>query len=325
MWASAEWRSQVQTWVTQVLSTFNIEQTGPTSGPRIRFWSVQLTIPTDHGTLWFKENNPGQFQEASIAAALSEVAPDHVVSPLAIEPTKGWMLSPDHGATLATLESTDYALWSRVVTDFAGLQQQVAPHGKRLFAAGLVGMEPGIAANFVSNQLLLHIGLPQEHPLHLSAEDADGIYASVPGVEDAASQLNSLGVPLSLEHNDLHSNNAFIPGTSTDPLRFIDFGDSFWAHPLSSLYVPLQVMKETWKVQADDPRIRRVLSAYLQRWTAYAPMDALRDALEPALQLARINRYASWLRLLIHADDESMKQYGPHALEQLRTLTDPVL
>ena len=185
LWKSAAWKSQVESWVSQVLATFNIEQTGPVSEPRIRFWSVLLTIPTDHGKLWFKENNPGQFQEASIVAALAEIAPDRVVTPLAIEPTRGWLISPDHGATLATLASRDYALWARVVTDFAELQQQVAPHKDRLLGAGLVSLAPGIAGNFVSNQLLLHTGLPEEHPLHLNAGQADGIYASVPAIEDA--------------------------------------------------------------------------------------------------------------------------------------------
>lgn len=325
LWKSAAWQSQVQSWVSQVLATFNIEQIGPMSEPRIRFWSVLLTVPTDHGKLWFKENNPGQFQEASIVAALAEVVPQHVVTPLAIEPTRGWMISPDHGATLATLESSDYALWARVLTDFAELQQQTVQHGKRLMDAGLASLEPGIAGNFVSNQLLLHTGLPEEHPLHLNAEEADRVYASVPRIEDAAARLKALGVPLSLEHNDLHPNNAFIPGSSTDPLRFFDFGDSYWAHPFSSLYVPLQAMKENWETGPDDARIRRVLTAYLERWTAYAPLPRLREALEPALQLGRLNRYASWLRLLIHADDESMREYGPHALQYLQTITHRVL
>ena len=325
LWRSPDWQSQVQSWISQVLATFNIEQTGPMSEPRIRFWSVLLTIPTDHGKLWFKENNPGQFQEASIIAALAEIAPERVVAPLAIEPTRGWMISADHGATLATLKSTDYALWARVLTDFAGLQQQAVPQGESLLRAGLVSMEPSIAGNFVSNQLLLHTGLPADHPLHLGAEEADRIYASVPAIETAAATLNALGVPLSLEHNDLHPNNAFIPGSSTDPLRFFDFGDSYWAHPFSSLYVPLGAMMESWESTPDDARIRRVLTAYLERWMTYAPLPALWEALEPALQLGRLNRYASWLRLLIHADDESMREYGPSALRYLRTITEPAL
>lgn len=325
LWQSAAWRANVQTWISQVLATYNIEQTGPLSDARIRFWSVQLTVPTNYGKLWFKENNPGQFQEASVVAALAEIAPTHVVAPLAVEPTRGWMVSADHGATLATLPTTDYALWARVVTDFAELQQQAAPHGKTLRAAGLQSMEPGIAGNFVSNQLLLHTGLPEEHPLHLNAEQADRVYSSVPGIEEAAAQLDALAVPLTLEHNDLHPNNAFIPGSSTDPLRFVDFGDSLWAHPFTTLFVPVGAMREAWQSGPDDSRIRRVLTSYLERWTEYAPLPQLRAALEPALMLGRVNRYASWLRLLIHADDTSMREFAPHALHYLQSITKPVL
>ncbi|WP_028281414.1 phosphotransferase [Arthrobacter sp. H5] len=324
-WASPEWRGQVQTWIGQVLGAFNIVQTGPLDQPRTRFWSAQFTVPTDHGRMWFKENNPGQFQEAAIVACLAELAPAQVVEPLAIDPTRGWMISPDHGATLATLKSTDYQLWSRVLTDFAGLQRKLVPHGKRLMDAGLASMDPAIAGNFVSNQLLLHTGLPPEHPLHLDASAADHIHASVPRIEEAATALKALGIPLSLQHNDLHANNAFIPGTSTDPLRFFDFADAYWAHPFSSLYVPLGIMMEQWQAGPDDARIRRVITTYLECWTDYAPLPELRAGLEPALQLGRLQRYGSWLRLLIHADDESMTEYGPPALAYLMKITKPVL
>lgn len=70
---------------------------------------------------------------------------------------------------------------------------------------------------------------------------------------------------------------------------------------------------------------RRVIAAYLERWTAYAPLPQLWAALEPALKLGRVNRYASWLRLLIHADDDSMRTFAPHALKYLQSVTEPVL
>ncbi|WP_026553204.1 phosphotransferase [Arthrobacter sp. H20] len=325
VWASPSWREEVQQWITLVLDNCNLTQTGPLEAARIRFWATQLTVSTNHGQLWFKANNPGQFTEAAVVACLSELVPDHVAAPLAIEPAKGWLLTPDHGKTLASLKSTDYQLWVRVVKDFADLQKQLIPHRNPLAAAGLVSMDPRIAGNFASNQLLLHTGLPPEHPLRLSPQAADGVYASVPALEEAAAAVLASGVPLTLEHNDLHPGNAFIPGITTAPLRFFDFGDSYWAHPFSSLYVPLSVMQEQWQTTVDDPRIRRVITAYLECWTDYAPLPELRLAVEPALQLARLHRYGSWLRLLIHADDASMGEYGPHALDHLRTLTDPVL
>jgi hypothetical protein len=60
VWASPEWRQQAEQWIDLVLETFGVARTGPVEQPRIRFWSTQLTVPTDHGTLWFKVTNNAQ-------------------------------------------------------------------------------------------------------------------------------------------------------------------------------------------------------------------------------------------------------------------------
>ena len=146
--------------------------------------------------------------------------------------------------------------------------------------------------------------------------------ASSPG---APASGTLAGVPLSLDHNDLHARNCFLPGSSTDPLRFFDFADAYWAHPFSALLVPVTQMREQWNTTADDPRILAVVDAYLDHWTSYAPLSELRTAVEPALRVGGVHRYGSWLRLLVYADDDSMRAYAPAALHYLRTLTDPVL
>lgn len=325
VWASPGWRRQAEQWIDLVLENLGVVRTGAVEQPRIRFWSTQLTVPTDHGLLWFKENNPGQSAEAGIVTALADLAPDHVLAPLATEPSRGWMLTSDHGATLDTLTADSTAIWTRVVSDFAELQKLVAPHGERLAQAGLVIMNPEVAADFVENQLRLHTGLPVGHPLHLSAAEADDVERRLPAIGAAVEVLRSVGVPLSLDHNDLHARNCFLPGSSAAPLRFFDFADSYWAHPFSALLVPITQMREQWGTTAEDPRIRSVVAAYLERWTDHAPLPELRTAVEPALQLAGVHRYGSWLRLLVHADDHSMRTYAPKALQYLRTLMDTVL
>ncbi len=324
-WASEEWRGRVQLWISQVLPTFGLSQVGPLMSQHITFWSTQLVVPTDQGKIWFKENNPGQFAEASIMAALADIVPDHVSPPLAIEPSKGWMLTFDHGATLSSLHSDDSDIWVRALTDFADLQRSVVPHVDTLTTAGLVIMNPEVAANFVENQLLLHTGLPRAHPLHLAAADADHVLVQLPAVAEAVDVLRDVGVPLSLDHNDLHPGNAFLPGSTTQPVRFFDFADAYWAHPFSALFVPMGMMCEQWKVTPADPRIQRVISAYLEHWTDFAELSELRRALEPALQLARVHRYGSWLRLFVYADDESIALYGSTALDYLANLSKPVL
>ncbi|MHA7209293.1 hypothetical protein [Arthrobacter sp. MDT1-65] len=325
VWASPEWKAEADQWIDAALEAFGVRRLGPSHQPRLRLWSTQLTVPTDHGTLWFKENNPGQLAEASIMSLLGELAPDHVAAPLAIEPSRGWMLTADHGATLDSLDPDDPAAWSRIAGDFADLQQLVAPHGERLTRAGLVLMNPEVAANFVENQLLLHTGLPAGHPLYLSAEEADAVVRGLPALHSAVDTLRGIPVPLSLDHNDLQARNCFLPGADTDPVRFFDFADAYWAHPFSALLVPVTEMCGRWGTTADDPRIQAVIGTYLERWTAYAPLADLRAAVEPALRLARVHRYGAWLRLLVYADDASMRSYAPAALHHLRTLAGPVL
>lgn len=324
-WASAQWREKAQEWIDLVLRTYGVQRTGPVEQPNINFWSTQLTVPTDHGRFWFKENNLGQFAEASIMSLLGELAPDHVAAPLAIEPSRGWMLTVDHGPTLATATEDSPAVWARVVGDFAELQKRVSPHGDRFSQAGLVIMNPEVAANFVENQLLLHTGVPPEHPMHLSRQEADDVRRRLPAVNDAVDLLRAVPVPLSLDHYDLHARNCFLPPASTAPLRYFDFADSYWAHPFSALLVPITQMREQWGTTTDDPRIRSVISAYLEPWTDHAPQADLLGILEPALKLAGIHRYGSWLRLLVYADDRSMRSFAPKTLRYLRTLMDPVL
>lgn len=325
IWASPEWRQQAEQWIDLVLESLGVVRTGSVEQPRTHLWSAQLTVPTDHGLLRFKENNPGQSSEAAIMSVLGELAPDHVVAPLAVEPSRGWMLTADHGATLDTVTADSTAGWTRVLADFADLQERVAPHGERLSRAGLTIMNPEVAAEFVENQLRLHTGLPYGHPLYLSPVEAGDVERRLPSIGAAVEVLRSVGVPLSLDHNDLRARNCFLPGTSTAPLRFFDFADSYWAHPFSALLVPVTTMCKQWGTAADDPRITSIISAYLQRWTAHAPTPELLAAVEPALQLAGVHRYGSLLQVLVHADDDAMLTGAPKALHYLRTLMDPVL
>ncbi|KNC18722.1 hypothetical protein AC792_10535 [Arthrobacter sp. RIT-PI-e] len=325
MWASPGWRQQAQGWIDLVLGGLGVVRTGAVEQPRIRSWSTHLTVPTDHGLLWFKENNPGQLAEAAVMTVLGDLAPDHVSAPLATEPSRGWMLTADHGATLDTLTENTAATWSRVVSDFADLQKRVAPHGERLSGAGLSIMNPEVAAQFVESQLHLHTGLPVAHPLHLTMDQAREVLRRLPAVDAAVEVLRGVGVPLSLDHNDLHTRNCFLPGTKGAPVRFSDFADAYWAHPFSTLLVPVTRLCEQWGVPPSDPRISSVISAYLERWTDHAPLPELLPAVEPGLQLAGVHRYGSWVRLLVHADDDALRTHAPQALHHLLTLMDPVL
>ena len=276
VWRSDSWRADADAWVRQECDRLGLAIVGDTDQARVRFWSTQLTVPTSTGQLWFKANNPDQAFEAALVDELSRIDPDRVVAPLAVDVTRGWMLSPDHGPTLLDRPDTDRAVWARVVADFADLQRRVAPHGDALIATGLSPLEPGDLPAFVLDVVDEGAARPAADPRHVDEELSARVRRVLPTVERWAEELAAGPVPLSLEHNDLHLNNAFAPHPDETSLRFFDFGDAVWAHPFTSLNVPLEMAMGEWETDARSPDIRYVVDAYLERWSDLAQPAELR-------------------------------------------------
>jgi hypothetical protein len=298
--------------------------TGEIGQQRVRAWSTHLRVPTDQGMFWFKENAPGQAFEAALIDAVAQIAPDQVVAPLAVDATRGWLLSPDQGATLRALEATDESLWCRLVAEFGELQRRLAPHSEELARAGLPLMLPPDTPQYVRREAQRMSALPADDPEHMEADAAAQVMGAYQPLSRDAELLSSGPIPLSLEHNDLHHNNAFVPPGDQVRLRFFDFGDAVWAHPFSSLLIPLNVMGEEWNVGYDDPRLRRVVDAYLEVWTDLASRSELRELVAPAVRFGRVHRAESYRRLLAYFDDSARKEYGHMPTVWLTTMAQLV-
>ena len=141
--------------------------------------------------------------------------------------------------------------------------------------------------------------LPADDPEHMDSERAAEVAGSFELLSRDADLLTTGPIPLSLEHNDLHDNNAFVPS-----------GDAVWAHPFSSLLIPLNVMREEWNAGYDDPRLQRVVDAYLEAWSNLASRAELRELVAPAVRFGRIHRAESYRRLLVDFDETARAEYG---------------
>ncbi|MDN5755767.1 MAG: hypothetical protein L0H32_08415, partial [Micrococcaceae bacterium] len=105
-WGTEDWLEEIEGWVSMVLDAYDLRRTGPLERGPIHLWSTQVLVPTDHGTLYVKAINPGQQAEVAVTRAAAGLAPDQLVMPLAVEPMRGWMISPDYGETMARIPST---------------------------------------------------------------------------------------------------------------------------------------------------------------------------------------------------------------------------
>jgi hypothetical protein len=305
------WREAADAWITDALADQGIGVTGPIEQARVRFWSIHLIVPTDVGRFWFKENCPGQAFEARLVEALLSVAPDRITEVTATSAKNGWLLTPDQGSSLWDAGQMGEASFRRLLVDYASLQRAIMASDLDLTACGLTTMDPAAAANYVADQVSRLNDLLPGDPGRLDDDTAARLRALLPTVRRWAEQVAATGLPLTLEHSDLHPGNAFDPPGSGS-LRLFDFSDAVRAFPLCSLLVPIRVMTSTEEPMPglDQAAVARVVDAYLEVFSDLAPMTELRGALTAALELAKLNRHESWRRALVGADATSYAESG---------------
>ncbi|MGH3335843.1 MAG: hypothetical protein ACRDOZ_08485, partial [Nocardioides sp.] len=155
------------------------------------------------------------------------------------------------------------------------------------------------------------------------SDQAAAIEALRPTLADWVDRVAELGLPVTLNHGDLHGHNVFRVGGE---LRFFDFADSLLTEPLAALLIPLNVLSGQLDAGPDDPRLWRVVEPALEVWSDLTPMPALRAALPAALQLGRLARVESWARCCVSMDDAELAEWGGSVPGWMETLLlDPPL
>lgn len=322
-WTEDHWHTEVLSWVDITCEAYSLTRIGPAQDASSSIRAKHLRIPTDAGTVYFKAVAPGQLFEPPMTAAAATLAPDRLVMPLAIDPKRGWMLSPDYGATLDALATTP-ELWARALGALGELQRELVDYAEPLFDAGLQIQDPAWIPEEFNNALMLHASLPAGHPLGIPARDADRAFAALKDIERACAQLIAGPVPLSLEHGSFDRRRIFAPTDGSTAPRILNLGDAHWAHPFASLARPLQRMRIDFRATADDPRIMAALGAYLEAWADYGSADELYELVAPALRISPLHTHETWLQLLAEADEPALRRWAPMVLEPLASLASAV-
>jgi len=225
-WDDEAWRAEALDWIGAHLP---VRETGPRR-LRLRPWSIILRIEAAK-PLWFKANPPGSAFEPALTARLAELVPQHVLTPYAVEPARGWSLLPDGGQVLKQVDR-ELRHWEELLTQYAEFQRTLIPHTTDFDRLGVPDARPGV--------------LPKLFPEHADQKACD--------------ELAELGIPDTLDHADLHENQIFYGSRYT----FFDWGDAVVSHPFCSLRVPVERAVEQLGPEV-APRLR---AAYLEPWTA---------------------------------------------------------
>lgn len=285
----------------------------------IQPWSAVWRLPTIDGNVLIKQTTAARRHEGTVQQFCASIAPDYVDSPLAIDASSGRILLEDAGPTL---HDTDYQTEGlpidsviALVADYADFQIATIGHDELAIDTGIPLWDPARAIHETCAQGVLLNALPLNDPRHITAEQLQRVQSKTLTIDQAATRLTASPVPSCLDHGDLWPGNVLPPGRGRQRHRFIDFGDAAWTHPFLSMMMLIVECRHQWAIpelpqalNLDHPLLRRMIDAYLEPWTVYAPMPELRSTLSDALRLAPVRRSRAWITNLDGADPAAFDQ-----------------
>ena len=313
-WTDPVWQAEILAWAADGLGSAGHRITGPIEQPHIRPWSTVFRIPTDAGAFWCKAAGSGPRHESALLARFAAWRTEHVLLPLAVDTTRGWMLLLDGGPRLrdgAPQERGDHDLdaWVRLLPVYAELQRSVEDRADGLVAAGVPDQRPDRLAAVLER--LVEAG---DLWARLDPEDAEAGASARPAlrrrrneVAALAAELGSSGIPSTIEHGDLHGANILV---GSEGVRFYDWGDATVAHPFGTLTTTLGSIAYRTGLDREGTEMARVRDAYTEAWTDVLPRSGLAEVAALAFDLAHIGKSSAWQRAMTGVEPVAMGEHG---------------
>jgi Phosphotransferase enzyme family len=267
------WREAAIAWVGEhVVPTGEVEQF------RLRPWATVLRVPTADGPVWMKAAARSTAFEVPLYRLLARIVPERVLTPIAVDVERSWLLLPDGGPSLGERGAGIEPLVAALVA-YGRMQRTLEPAVEEMIALGVPDMRPAVMVD-------------RFHEALTAAGGNAEVEAMEPTVVEWCERLAASPLPPSLDHNDLHPWNILAGG------RYYDWGDSVVAHPFAAMLVPLGF------VGFDDPSFARARDAYLDVFADLAPHAELVETLALACRVAKIARALTWDRALRAAREQ---------------------
>jgi hypothetical protein len=298
-WTSAAFLLDARTWVADRLADRGVRLTGEWDQPHARVWSTAIRFETTDGRVWLKVNGPGTAHEPALLRLIDERVPGVVPEVLAVHPTLSWSLSRDGGPTLRSLGSPEelWVPWEGLVARYADVQVRLAQDRNAVLGSGVRDVSPATVPALARGILDDLAGTPVDAG-GLTPEQAERVTAVLPRLDEWCAELAASGVPDSVQHDDLHSNNVCWTG-SVETARIIDWGDTTWGSPLGTMLATMNSIAYHAGVfvegrPIDDPRVLRVRDAYLEPFTAYAAREDLVRCVDLARRTGCVGKALSY-------------------------------
>jgi hypothetical protein len=311
LWEQADWLDQAVGWIEAQLGRLGLRTSGHVQQPHVRPWSTVLRVPTTTGDVWFKACMPALTYEVAVVELLSSRTPDCLPELLAVDADRGWMLQADAGARLRELleETRDHERWLEILPRYARLQIDAAEVTDELLSAG--APDRGLAALPAAYDALLDRRAVREPELVARLRERR------PRLAEHCRRLAALGLPETIQHDDLHSANVFV---RDGRYLFVDWGDACVSHPFLTLHVTLRVLAYELGLPEGAPELERFQDAYLAPWTAFRPAADLVSTLPAADLVGALCRALTWQLVAEAAPPAGRREYDEAVTDRLRLL-----
>lgn len=304
-WTDPAWRKDALEWADDQLAAAGMARDGEAEQPHVYPWSTALRLPIGDGAVWLKSVGPGSAHEPALSAALGGWVPDRVLVPLAVDPGRRLVLLPDGGRTLrAAGGSTLVEAWESMLRGYARLQLDLVPRAAEMLGLGVPDHRPERLPDLVADLLADDDAQLTGREGGLAPNVRERIVGDLRRYGGSCARLADGGVPVTLQHDDLHGANVFVSGNRH---RFFDWGDASVSHPFVSLLVGLRMAGHALGLPNGHPVLLRLRDSYLDVWRDHGTPQQLREQCALALWVGPLQRALTWRRILrgVHPDERA--------------------
>lgn len=188
-----------------------------------------------------------------------------MLTPIAADLARSWILLPDGGPPLADRVSASNLVdaLAAILPQYAQLQRDLAPAADRLLALGVSNMRAAIMPRRF-DEALAAVG--DHRPARQRGDEEARERVAAMG-RDVRLVVSAAGEPAghaSVDHNDLHPWNMLVTRLDRPhDVRFYDWGDAVVPHPFASMLVPLAWLQNRLGASPGAPEVVRLRDADL--------------------------------------------------------------
>ena len=306
-------------WVDARLAERAERRTGPVELVRSRPWGEVAKAESSVGTVWLKAPGPTTSFEVPLYGLLDKASPRSVLTPLGVDPERGWVLLPDGGPTLGERTEGAARVEGLIATlrRYARVQRDMEPYSDRLLEMGIADMRPQLILTRFDEAVAFSRHYAKTSGSERDMKSVEEVATHRGSIAKWAAELERAPGRATLDHNDLHPWNVLGNPEQPETIRFYDWGDATVAHPFASAALPLGM------IEREQPRaLSRARDAYLDAFQDVGAHADLVRILELACRCAKVARAHTWERAIRLAGKDAPEDFRRAPLESLESVLD---